>query len=95
MKSSSHSFQTKNHSLENVNLGQGHFRVPYDECLCADCSVLGDEFHCVFEVYISSYFTCILHNRRHPSMAKLVELLTSTRVSAVNKSAKSLYVGQR
>ena len=40
----SHSFSNQNHSLENSKLGQDydtHFRVSYNERLCADCGVLG------------------------------------------------------
>ena len=88
-------FRTRNHSLSNVKMGQGHLRVPYNERLCVDCGVLGDEYHCVFECRKTEHLRHILpvyYYMRRPSMAKFIELLTTTRASELNKLAKFLYM---
>lgn len=74
-------------------MGQGHRRLPYNERLCDECGVLGDEYHCVFECKKSKHLRSILpeYYRRRPSMVKLIQLFTSTRVSELNKLAKFLY----
>lgn len=89
-------FRTRNHSLPIVKMGQGHQRVPYNERLCADCGVLGDEYHCVFECRKTEHLRHILpvYYRRRPSMVKFIELLSTTRASELNKLAKFLYMAE-
>ena len=70
-------------------MGQGRNRVPYNERLCSVCGVLGDEYHHVFECQETDHLRYILpaYYKRRPSVAKLVELLTTTQVSAIAKLA--------
>ena len=87
-------FRTRNHSLPIVKMGQGHNRVPYNERLCAVCGVLGDEYHCVFECQETEHLRYVLptYYKRRPSMAKFIQLLTTTRVSVIIKFARFVYM---
>ena len=86
-------FRTRNHLLENVTMGQGHRPLPYNKRLCVECGVLGDEYHCVFECKKNEHLHSILpaYYRRRPSMVKLIQLMTTARVSELNKLSKFLY----
>lgn len=87
-------FLTRNHSLPNVTMGQGHNRVPYNQRLCTECGVLGDEYHCFFECRKTEHLRHFLPEfyKRRPSMEKFTLLLTSPRVPLLNKVAKFVYL---
>ena len=87
-------FRTKNHSLPNVIQGRGRNRRPYNERLCPTCSVLGDEFHCLFECENTRHIRHVLprYYSFRPNMFKFSSLLSSEEPSVLRKLAKFLYL---
>ena len=87
-------FRTRNHRLPIVLLGRGQKRLQYNERLCTDCGVIGDEYHCLFECKITEPFRNILprYHVTRPNMFKLISLLTSSHAPTVRKLAKFLYL---
>ena len=87
-------FRTKSHSLPNVIQGRGRNCRPYNERLCPTRSVLGDEFHCLFECVNTRHIRHVLprYYTFRPNIFKFSSLLSSEEPSVLRNLAIFLYL---